>query len=1451
MQSWSNTAQSGTDDHGSWQPGFEFAGQNGQFDHNQNWSQPMVDQGVYSHDAASSGFFESQSQQGSFLQPDLHGSSPNQAPFHGGHEPMALSQQFSQSAQQQQQVDPAFHNIHQDMYGQQQQKLNMNEGINHLGRAQPHAHPHGHGGHAHAQAFNQHEFGFASQNDQPYTPPVAQYSQPQIMSQPPRQKSHTPVQQFHADFVPNHGFSRPPQPSPVQQQTRQQPPAPQQQQPQHQPPKQQPQQQQQPFTHHTQAYPHQLNGHQAQYDLAFQQPQQHYSQAAFAPPKPHVYQQPSQAPTNPQLQQQFLQQQAALAGAHVGPAATPTQYGSAAHPVDLDSASAEAQEPSLKKRKRAIKAPSEPAYEPPITSAADSPAENSFRKPDEIDVFDVPVPNAAESQLLAQFNKRNKTAQARYPSITGLPHLVFDGTVKLPAPKSYDKLAPLVALPPRSGKQMVPELGYNLPCELQGRFTSQYRPSVNKVGLDDRRDEAKSLLDDFDKSMSSLGKRRPKYTEYPHAFKEQLKSDEASKNKAEKKAKKEQEEERSKPVGSDNKSSPPRTNNHQIRPPTRPADHVEAAVWDAVGIVHIEQDTPRTSSLVAGRVQQAGDFFIKLRGDMTRAKADLDQATKDQASDAEMAKLKQDAEQKKEALYRALDATIEHADDSVLDNLGGHQKLILSLVNVLIGCIKAGDFSGKLPKVVLELFTNFRMTRKIAETTNFETVRKRFSDRGDDDVKELARELAQKIKKVQKAAESDTGYSGTSAASRAKAAAKPATEGSSAKRGRDDEPDSRTIKKVAVESSSNSLFKKLGQSKPQPQPKPAASASLSSKARPLTKPSIKSEDVARHSPTPPTDDKTKPDSRTASAGMSTMAKAEALAAVAGRSGSMSSSSALSGIASLLDSINAPKAEPIAKIAKEPEAELDETPAQREKRLRKEARRKLRVSWKPEAELVQVKIFQKDDGEDEGREVNMIRDAGDDRSEGMVLKQRADVEDDDDDDDIPYQPWLEPTRTDFSSIPEAARNKNYVTRGGRVTFTTEEQRRIGEREQRELMAIYTDPDDIPPTPKSPPLEASSGSQQGKTVQLPREGAKYEEIHLRWRDEQQLGVDGALYAAVKRLDAKEGPSGKLDTIFGRLRGTPSSSVAPHQPATTANIPQNLNFRNVPLIVGPAADQVLAWFGSEQVKNWHEPEPVLGDLSRPYQYRDAEADVAGKGVEEAAKCLAGKPFPATSPPEWLLGNQEKVREWWRGYDKESLARQKKVDEERAKAEAEANAQRAAAAATAAAGNTTAQNNAQDWSAYYTQQQEYAPYMAILQQMTGNQQPGQAAAAAPSLPDNQLQSILAAMNQPAAQAQAANSASYLNPNDPSYQQLSMLMQMAQGSQNPEPQTNAGFGADRDWDRNDSYGRGDGHKEGKKKKSTLPPHKPANKALIGTKACTFWQQGKCARGDKCTFRHD
>ncbi|KAJ2971228.1 hypothetical protein NQ176_g7798 [Zarea fungicola] len=1380
MQSWTNPGQNDGNGHDTWQSNFTYDDPGASFDPSQPWAQQVAGQPTeFSdlHQDHSSFFDAASSPANTYIPPQaLHGNASNQPAFQ--------TQQYGQQTQEN--IDPAFHNIHPSLYAHGA-KGNAGANVSQID---------------HGQGFSQHAFGFSTQGNaafrqQPQQFPTQSHAQQQQPNRPPDQQygafAQNPLATVQPQRVhnPQGGF------------------------------------------HQNPSLGQAANGQPAQY-----QTDQHLN---YTVPGRQFQIQPDQLNAQQLLNHGYQDGSHAFQG---HPAALQhnalqqnLQFMPNAFPETLDAATA------AKKGRRSTKS-TEPVS---AASPADSTSEMVGKRPEDMDAYTAPVPSAEEQEQIAKFSKRSKSAQAKYPSIAGLPHLVFDGSIKIPTPKSFDKLAPLVTLPPRSGKAMVPELGYSLPCEIQGRFTSQYRPAPDRAGLNERRMEAKDLLDQFEASMKAMGKRRPKYTEYPHAFKEQMKSDEAVRNKAEKKAKKETESDQSKP----------------IRAAVRPSDPAEAASWDALGIVCVEQSVVRTSSLIAQRVQQAGDLFIKLRGEMNKAKQELDQLTKD--NKPEMVAAKADYEQKKESFYRALDSTVEHADGAVLSNLGGHQKLILSLINALIACIKASDFSGKLPKIVLELFSHFRMTKKIIDATNFETVRKRFGDKGDAEVKEIMQDINDKIQKViMKASEPETstGYTGTSAASRAKTATKPAAD-STAKRGREDDTDGRTTKKIAVElPGTSSLLKKLAQPKQHSQtiPKPistapkAPSSLLPGKNRLTAKPAPKPEaTVSAGSPAASGDEKPKAAVRKVSD-----SKTEPAKVPAPKPAPTATSSALSGIASLLDSINAPKAEataPASAAAKEVEVVDDsETPEEKAKRLRKLQRRKLRVSWKPDHALVQVKIFQKDEDEDEGRGSNMIRDAADDKSEGMMLKQRMGMDEDEDDDDVPYQPWLAPVETDLSGLGPEARSKNFTTRGGTVTFTTDEQKRIAEREQRELMAIYADPADIPPTPKSPLPESATPATMAKVGQLPTEGTKFVEIQRRWAEEQLLGVDQALLAAVQRLDAKQNPANKLDSILGRLQHntTTSSTTQPTSASGSAAAQQSISITasNVPLISGLAAEEgILSWLRSDKIAAWRDPNPVYGDLTRPHRYADPSTQAAGDVIEAVAKYLQGKPYPATAPPDWMMQYEDKVKEWWFGYNKEAPARQRREEERLAKAAAEA------AASAALQGN-------QDWS-QFGQQQDYAPYMAILQQMNGGNQ-AQAPAAVPPqqqshLNDNQLQSILSAINQaPQKNTQPGGDAAY-----------QMMMQMAQGQAQAQGSQyhNAGADRDRDWDRDDDRDRGrdrdwdrdrtrdtgrdDPYRDARKKKATLPPHKPANKALIGTKACTFWQQGKCARGDQCTFRHD
>lgn len=68
----------------------------------------------------------------------------------------------------------------------------------------------------------------------------------------------------------------------------------------------------------------------------------------------------------------------------------------------------------------------------PVLAYADSPVDPGAKRAEDIDSFETPIPSAEEANLLAQFSKRSKALQARYPAIKGLPYLLYDGSIKLP-----------------------------------------------------------------------------------------------------------------------------------------------------------------------------------------------------------------------------------------------------------------------------------------------------------------------------------------------------------------------------------------------------------------------------------------------------------------------------------------------------------------------------------------------------------------------------------------------------------------------------------------------------------------------------------------------------------------------------------------------------------------------------------------------------------------------------------------------------------------------------------------------------------------------------------------------------------------------------------------------------------------------------------------------------------
>ncbi|GAM82672.1 hypothetical protein ANO11243_006540 [Dothideomycetidae sp. 11243] len=155
----------------------------------------------------------------------------------------------------------------------------------------------------------------------------------------------------------------------------------------------------------------------------------------------------------------------------------------------------------------------------------------------------------------------------------------------------------------------------------------------------------------------------------------------------------------------------------------------------------------------------------------------------------------------------------------------------------------------------------------------------------------------------------------------------------------------------------------------------------------------------------------------------------------------------------------------------------ETEEQKRKRLRKESRRSLRVTFKPDKSLVQIRYFTHDPNEEIGHDINMTRDAGDVGGEGRMFKQHKDQMDlDDDEDDVgeeDVRPYQAPSLINFDDVDPEERQRNFAPYGGGHTEPDSAERSIREQyEANTLMVFYTDPSDVPSTPKEPTGDTDS-------------------------------------------------------------------------------------------------------------------------------------------------------------------------------------------------------------------------------------------------------------------------------------------------------------------------------------------------------------------------------------------
>ncbi|KAJ6058141.1 uncharacterized protein N7446_007724 [Penicillium canescens] len=483
-------------------------------------------------------------------------------------------------------------------------------------------------------------------------------------------------------------------------------------------------------------------------------------------------------------------------------------------------------------------------------------------------------------------------------------------------------------------------------------------------------------------------------------------------------------------------------------PPIRPTEPEAAAQYDTLQAVWSPRNKWPGPEKVKNALVAYKDVVKTLR-DAWKEQVQAMKLAENQGDNNKAAKVKEQVISQRRTMDKIATTTLEMGHPVIVDKLGEHPMVVAALYSFLVDRFQAADFAGTLTINLLTLFARFStMTEDMLQKTNLSKLLPKFLKKGGQQVKDLTQKILDNATASTKRKQENDKLPKEDAV---KSIEKPDPVGMKRPREADGGPQAGTKRmatankdasKAPVGNGPKGAQAKAVPARPKANivaPKPISLFGTLSSAskRPGTTNAERAAAAAAAKTAPAPKEKTPPPKPAFSFG------------------------------DLMADLNKPKETPAPKPVEEQPPETEE---ERSKRLRKEERRKLRVTWKPDDSLTEVRLFTHDPDEELGPGDGSARGLGDIKGEGSVLKLHKDMDELEEDDlggmrETVFQEFTGLSAIDFDF--EEPKNQSFIKRGGPQIPTSPEKEAQEHRESTTLMVFYTSPAEMPASAKEPP------------------------------------------------------------------------------------------------------------------------------------------------------------------------------------------------------------------------------------------------------------------------------------------------------------------------------------------------------------------------------------------------